>query len=193
LIVLKLHVVIASVRPGRMGLPVGAWFHAFAQKHARFEVTLVDLAAVNLPFLDEPKHPRLAEYTKPHTKAWSATIAAADAFVFVVPEYNHGAPPSLLNAMDFLYNEWLYKPCAFVSYGGPAMGARSVGVMKQKAVALKMMPMFEAVGIPFIIKQVTNGAFAPTEQNEKAATTMLDELLRWAEALQVLRPKQPSV
>ena len=135
----------------------------------------------------DPKHPRLAEYTKPHTKAWSATISAADAFVFVIPEYNHGAPPSLLNAIDFLYNEWLYKPCAFVSYGGPAMGARSVGIAKLKAVALKMMPMFESVGIPFIIKQVANGVFQPNEQNEKAATAMLDELLRWAEALKILR------
>ena len=184
---LKLHVVIASVRPGRMGLPVGQWFHAFAQKHGRFDVKLVDLAEVNLPFLDEPKHPRLGEYTKPHTKAWSAVVSAADAFVFVVPEYNHGAPPALLNAMDFVYNEWLYKPCAFVSYGGPAMGARSVGMAKQKAVALKMMPMFESVGIPFIIKAVKDGVFTPTEQNEQAATAMLDELLRWADALKVLR------
>ena len=181
---LKLQVVIASVRPGRMGLPVGNWFHAFAQKHAKFEVTLVDLAAVNLPFLDEPKHPRLGEYTKPHTRAWSATVAAADAFVFVQPEYNHGAPPAL-------FNEWLYKPVGFVSYGGPAMGARSVTMTKQKVVALKMMPMFEAVGIPFIIQHVKDGVFTPTEQNDKAAAVMLDELHRWAEALRTLRPAPP--
>jgi NAD(P)H-dependent FMN reductase len=185
--VLKLHVIIASVRPGRMGLPVGTWFNAFAQKHGKFEVTLVDLAKVNLPFLDEPKHPRLAEYEKPHTKAWSALIDAADAFVFVTPEYNHSAPPALLNALDFLFNEWLYKPVGFVSYGGPAFGARSVVMTKQKVVALKMMPMFESVGIPLIIQHVKDGVFTPTEQHERAATTMLDELLRWAEALTVLR------
>jgi NAD(P)H-dependent FMN reductase len=185
--VLKLHVIIASVRPGRMGLPVGVWFHAFAQKHGKFDVTLVDLAKVNLPFLDEPKHPRLREYEKPHTKAWSTLIEPADAFVFVQPEYNHSAPPSLFNALDFLFQEWLYKPVGFVSYGGPAMGARSVTMTKQKVVALKMMPMFESVGVPFIIKQVTDGAFTPTDQNEKAATTMLDELLRWAEAMKPLR------
>ena len=184
---LDLAVVIASTRPGRAGLPIGTWFHAFAQRHGKFEPRLVDLAEVNLPFIDEPNHPRLAQYEKPHTKAWSATISPADAFVFVIPEYNHAAPPSLLNALDFLYNEWLYKPCAFVSYGGPAGGARSVAMMKQKAVALKMMPMFESVGIPFVIKQVENGVFTPNEQNEKAATTMLDELLRWANALKVLR------
>jgi NAD(P)H-dependent FMN reductase len=184
---LKLHVIIASVRPGRMGLPVGTWFHAFARQHGKFETRLVDLAELNLPFLDEPKHPRLAEYTKEHTKAWSATITAADAFVFVQPEYNHSAPPALLNALDFLFNEWLYKPVGFVSYGGPAMGARSVVMTKQKVVALKMMPMFESVGIPFIIKQVTDGVFTPTEQNEKAAAVMLDELHRWAEALKTLR------
>jgi NAD(P)H-dependent FMN reductase len=183
----KLYVVIASVRPGRVGLPVGTWFHGFAQKHGAFEVTLVDLAEVNLPFHDEPKHPRLGDYEKPHTKAWSALIAAADAFVFVIPEYNYSAPPSLLNALDYLYKEWLYKAAGFVSYGGPAGGARSVAMTKQIVTALKMMPMFEGVGIPLVHQHLKDGVFTPTELHEKAAATMLDELLRWAEALKALR------
>jgi NAD(P)H-dependent FMN reductase len=182
-----LDVVIASTRPGRVGLPIGTWFHAFAQKHGKFEARLVDLAEVNLPLLDEPNHPRFGNYTQPHTKAWSALVAAADAFVFVVPEYNYSAPPALLNALDFLYKEWLYKPAGFVSYGGPVGGARSVAMTKQTVTALKMMPMFEGVGIPLVTQHVKDGVFTPTEQHEKAATTMLDELLRWADALAVLR------
>jgi NAD(P)H-dependent FMN reductase len=182
--VLKLSVVIASVRPGRVGLPIGTWFHGFARKHGRFEATLVDLAEVNLPFHDEPKHPRFGDYEKPHTKAWSALISPADAFVFVIPEYNYSAPPSLLNALDYLYNEWNYKPAGFVSYGGPAGGARSVAMTKQTVTALKMMPMFEGVGIPLVTQ---HGVFTPAEFHEKAATTMLDELLRWSEALAPLR------
>ena len=183
----KLYVVIASTRPGRAGLPIGTWFHEFAQQHGKFDVELVDLAEVNLPFIDEPKHPRLGQYEKAHTKAWSARIAAADAFVFVVPEYNYSAPPALLNALDFLYNEWLYKAAGFVSYGGPAGGARSVAMTKQIVTALKMMPMFEGVGIPLFTQHLKDGVFTPNEFHVKAATTMLDELLRWANALNVLR------
>jgi NAD(P)H-dependent FMN reductase len=184
---LKLDVVLTSTRPGRACLPIGTWFHAFAQRHGKFEVGLVDLAVVNLPPLDEPRHPRLGQYEHAHTKAWSATVAAADAFVFVTPEYNYGPPPALLNAFDFVYKEWNYKAAGFVSYGGPAGGARSVAMTKQVVTALKMMPMFEAVGIPLFSQFLDAGVFKATEHHEKAATAMLDELLRWTEALKPMR------
>jgi NAD(P)H-dependent FMN reductase len=57
-----LQVLIASTRPGRVGLPVGEWFVAVAQEHCAFEVDVVDLAILNLPFLDEPNQPRLRDY-----------------------------------------------------------------------------------------------------------------------------------
>ena len=66
---LKLHVVIVSTRPGRAGLPVGRWFVGRAKEHGGFEITFVDLKEVNLPVLDEPKHPRLRQYEHGHTKA----------------------------------------------------------------------------------------------------------------------------
>jgi NAD(P)H-dependent FMN reductase len=184
---LKLHVVIASTRPGRGGLPVGTWFHGFAQRHAKFDLRLVDLAEVNLPLLDEPHHPRLRQYQHAHTKAWSATVAEADAYVFVTPEYNFGPPPALLNAMDFVFHEWGYKPCAFVSYGGASGGVRSVQMTKLVVTTLKMMPMMELVAFPFYAQQLKDGVFTVNETQENAATAMLDELLRWAEALKPMR------
>ena len=184
---LTLAVVLTSTRPGRACLPIGTWFHGFARKHGKLEAKLVDLAEVNLPFMDEPHHPRLAQYEHAHTKAWSATVAACDAFVFVTPEYNYGSPPALLNAFDYLFKEWHYKAAGFVSYGGPAGGTRSVQMTKQVVTALKMMPMFEGVVIPLFSQFLKDGVFLPTEAHEKSATAMLDELLRWAEALKVLR------
>ena len=70
---------------------------------------LVDLADFNLPVYDEPNHPRLRQYVHDHTKAWSASVEAAAAFVFVTPEYNYFAPPALMNALDYLLHEWSYK------------------------------------------------------------------------------------
>src|SRR3954467_4525184 len=146
---LKLQVLIASTRPGRVGGKIGAWAFEAAKKHGKFDVELVDLVEVNLPIFDEPKHPRLRQYEHEHTKRWSAIVERADAFVFVTPEYNFGPPPSLLNAMDFLYVEWNYKPVAFVSYGGMSGGVRAVQVAKNTATTLKMAPLYEAVNIPF--------------------------------------------
>jgi NAD(P)H-dependent FMN reductase len=183
----SLHVVVASTRPGRVGLPIATWFHAFARAHGKFEPRLVDLAEVNLPLIDEPHHPNLRQYTKEHTKAWSATVAAADAFVFVTPEYNFSAPPALLNAFDYLFHEWHYKPAGFVSYGGLSGGLRGAQMTKQVASALKMVPLFESVPIPFFRQHLKDDVFTATEAHEKSATLMLDELLRWTNALEVLR------
>jgi NAD(P)H-dependent FMN reductase len=189
---LKLHTVICSTRPGRVGLPIAKWFHAAALEHGKFACELADLADFNLPVYNEPTHPRLQKYQHDHTKKWSASVAAADAFVFVTPEYNFGPPPSLLNALDYLYLEWNYKPASFVSYGGASGGIRAVQTAKLTLTTLKMAPIVEAVAIPMAPKQVNEaGNFTPSDAQVVAATTMLDELLRWAAALKPLR--QPTV
>ena len=184
----KLLVVIASTRPGRVGLPIGRWFLEQAEKHGQFELEVADLKEIGLPLLDEPKHPRFGDYQHDHTKAWSAMIRGADAFAFVTPEYNFAAAPALLNAIDYLFHEWSYKPAGFVSYGGIAAGTRSVQMTKQILTAVKIMPIPEAVQIPFFSQLMDpDGTFRGSESLEKSATTMLDELHRWGEALQGLR------
>lgn len=185
---LKLNVIVVSTRPGRVGLSVGQWFHRRAVEHGNFEVKLVDLQELALPMLDEPHHPKLRKYEKAHTHAWSALTAAADAFTFVAPEYNYGMAPSLLNAIDFLYVEWNYKPASFVSYGGVSGGMRGTQMAKLPLTAVKVMPMFEQVAIPFVGKQIDpSGAFTPTDAQHKSAADMLDELHRWATALRPMR------
>ena len=153
----------------------------------------IDLREVNLPIFDEPTHPRLQRYEFPHTKAWSQLIGEADAFVFVTPEYNFGTPPALNNALHYLYLEWNYKPAGFVSYGGIAGGARGVQMTRQTVAALKMVPIADAVHIPFIARAIEDGRFKPTPENEKAARTLLDELHNWTEALAPLRHRGQQV
>lgn len=176
------------MRPGRVGLPVARWFQERAHAHGLFEVELVDLLELGLPFMDEPNHPRLHEYTRQHTKDWSAMVDGADAFAFVTPEYNHGLSPALKNAIDFLHNEWQYKPVGFVSYGGVSAGTRSVGMLKQVVSTLKMYPIGDTVSIPFVARFIDDeGELDANETMEKAADSMLDELLRVSDALAVLR------
>jgi len=186
---LVLDVIVASTRPARAGLHVAHWFLERAIDHAGFQVELVDLAQVDLPMFDEPRHPKLRHYEHDHTRAWSAIIDPADAFVIVTPEYNHGPPPALVNALDFLAREWAYKPVGFVSYGGVSGGSRSVQMTKQIVAALKMVPLFEAVTLPFFREHLDldSGRFDPGEIQERAATRMLDELVKWATALRTMR------
>ena len=106
----RLQVIIGSTRPGRVGPVIAAWFADRARGYGGFEVELVDLAEVNLPLLDEPNHPRLAQYQHEHTKRWSEIVTRGDAYAFVVPEYNHSMNAAVKNAIDFLHHEWHYTP-----------------------------------------------------------------------------------
>jgi NAD(P)H-dependent FMN reductase len=186
---MKLHTVISSVRPTRIGPAIARWFNDYALKHGKFDAELVDLKAFNLPVHDEPEHPRAGKYAHEHTKVWSSSVAAADAFAFVVPEYNFGPPPSLLNAFTFLVREWGYKPCAFVSYGGLSGGTRSVQVTKLMVTGLRMMPMVEGVAIPMVATMLSQDkqTFTPNDLINTSAQQTLDELFKWATALKTMR------
>ncbi|HET8941237.1 MAG TPA: NAD(P)H-dependent oxidoreductase [Rudaea sp.] len=186
----KLHIVICSTRPGRIGPSVANWFHGFAQRHGKFANELIDLADVDLPMYDEPVHPAKRDYKHDHTKRWSASVAAADAYVFVTPEYNYSPPPSLVNALDYVYHEWSYKPCGFVSYGGVSGGLRAVQAVKMQITTLKMMPMMEGVMVPMASSKIdVAGQFNSNELIDKSAATLLDELHYWAEGLKAMRAK----
>jgi NAD(P)H-dependent FMN reductase len=167
---------------------VAEWVFNYVKKYKEFNTELVDLAEVNLPLFDEPNHPRLKQYTKEHTKRWSAIVDSADCFILVTPEYNFGMPPSVKNALDYLYAEWNYKPIGFVSYGGVSGGTRSVQMIKATVTTLKMMPMYEAVNIPFFTKNINDEEkFIAVEAQEKGADAMMKELLKWTKALKGLR------
>ena len=187
----RLSVIIGSTRPGRAGLPIADWFTDRGRAHGGFEIDVVDLAELNLPMLDEPNHPRLRQYTHQHTKDWSARVAGSDAFVIVTPEYNHGYSAALKNAIDYLHHEWHYKPVGFVSYGGVASGTRAMQQLKQVVTALRMLPLTDAVNIPFHTQFLDDdGRVQANEVMEQSADVMLDELLR-VEA--TLRPLRESV
>lgn len=188
-----LMILIASTRPGRVGLPVGEWFRERAVLHGGFRVKVVDLAELNLPFMDEPRHPRLRHYVHQHTREWSAMVERADAFAFVMPEYNYGFSAPLKNALDYLHHEWAYKPVGFVSYGGVSAGTRAVQMLKQVVTALKMMPVPEVVSIPFVQQFIDDeGQVRANATMDAAADAMLDELLRWVEALRSVREREAA-
>jgi NAD(P)H-dependent FMN reductase len=184
----RLTIIIGSTRPGRAGLPIAQWFAEQARAHRGFEVQIADLAEVDLPLLDEPHHPRLGQYLHQHTKDWSAIVADSDAFVIITPEYNYGYPAPLKNAIDYLQREWTDKPVGFVSYGGVSAGTRAVQQLKQVVTTLRMVPVVEAVSIPFHPQFIgEDGRVQANEIMEHAATAMLDELVRLEGALRPLR------
>ena len=116
----KIKIILGSVRDARAGLNVAKWVMEQLETStldADFE--LIDLKEENLPLYNEPLAPAARkEPIHEHTKIWRNKISASDGFIFVTPEYNHGYPPALKNAVDYLYHEWKDKPVGFVGYGG---------------------------------------------------------------------------
>ena len=168
----RIMLVIASVRPGRVGKPVGDWVASHLERDD-VELDIADLAELALPFMDEPKHPRLRDYRHEHTKAWSERVDAADAFVFVTPEYNHSYAPALKNALDYLLHEWRGKSVAFVSYGGVSAGTRGVAALGPVLMALGLTAI-ESVHIPNVAPRVRDGSFSPADETAEAMARVAD-------------------
>lgn len=184
---MKLMIVVGSVRPGRIGLPIAEWVKGAAEADGRFDIDFVDLAELALPFMDEPAHPSIRQYTKPHTFAWSERVDAADAFIFVTPEYNHSFSPALKNAIDFLAQEWWRKPVGFVSYGGVSAGSRGVTALEPAILTVGLVRTGASVEIPFAGKSVADGVFSPDEKVSAILGKQLEELVGLSTALAPLR------
>jgi NAD(P)H-dependent FMN reductase len=185
---LKVAIIVGSTRPGRKADTVAQWVHGIAQTRGDAEYEVVDVADYNLPLLDEPVPPSLGQYSKPHTKAWAAKIAAFDAFVFVTPEYNHGPSGALKNAIDFLYREWNNKAAGFVGYGS-AGGTRSVEQLRLVMAEVQVATVRNQVALSLFTDFVNFTDFKPAAHHEKSVHGMLDQLIAWGTALRPLRVK----
>jgi NAD(P)H-dependent FMN reductase len=180
-------IIVGSVRPGRVGLPIAEWVRGEAEKTGKFDIDFVDLKELALPFMDEPAHPKMRQYTQPHTIAWSDRVDAADAFIFVTPEYNYSYAPALKNALDFLNNEWWRKPVGFVSYGGVSSGTRGVVGLLPSIVGLGLVRVGANVELTFGGAQVVDGVFQPIEKELAILAHELDEIAALSDALAPLR------
>jgi NAD(P)H-dependent FMN reductase len=165
---------------------VGKWVFELAQRRTDAQFESVDLAEFNLPLLDEPVPPSMGQYSKDHTKRWAAKIASFDAFVFVTPEYNHGIPGALKNAIDFLFAEWNNKAAGFVSYGS-AGGARAVEHLRLVLAEVQIATVRNQVMLNLFTDFENFTTFKPHPRHEDSVTKMLDQLIAWGGALKQLR------
>jgi NAD(P)H-dependent FMN reductase len=183
---LQILVILGSVREGRTAEPVGKWVMAQAATRADLACELVDLKEWNLPFYPFAKPPAAGGYADPLQIRWAEKIGRADGYILIAPEYNHGPPAVLKNALDFVYAEWNRKPAAFVGYGGNG-GARSIEQLTCVARELQMAPLEGSVHIMGVWGKVRDGAFAGDERDLKWLGHLFDELTWWGKALKAAR------
>lgn len=116
---LKVKIILGSTRENRFSDKVGEWISQEIKKHENVVIEILDLRDYDLPFYDE------AKANDEKVKKFQNKINEADAFIVVSPEYNHGPTAVLKNAFDWAYEDWNYKPIAFIGYGSVG-AARSI-------------------------------------------------------------------
>ena len=186
---LKVAIITGSTRPGRKSEAVARWVHGIAAKRSDASFEVVDIAAFDLPLLDEAIPPSMNQYAKPHTKAWAAKIATFDAFVFVTPEYNHSTSGALKNAIDFLFREWNDKAAGFVGYGG-AGGTRAVEHLRHIMGEIKIADVRAQVALSLFTDFENFSTFKPAPHQETAVNAMLNDLVAWGQAFQTMRAQR---
>jgi NAD(P)H-dependent FMN reductase len=182
----KIGIIFGSTRPGRNGEQVAHWVLQHAQQRTDATYELIDLAEVGLPLLDEAMPLSMGQYADEHTRAWAKTIASFDGFVIVTPEYNHGIPAALKNALDYPYAEWNNKAVGFVGYGTHG-AARAVEHLRGVAGELQMADVRAQVSFTLATDFEFYSVFKPGDHHLPVLTQLLDQLTAWSTALAPLR------
>lgn len=146
---LTIGVIVGSTRINRFSEKPARYVFDELGKEESIVPELIDLRDWALPFFDEPISPAASKgvYVNGLGKRWADKVGEMDGFIMVTPEYNHGYPAVLKNALDWVFSEWNGKPVGFVSYGGVG-GARAVEQLRQVVIELRMHPIRNAIHIP---------------------------------------------
>jgi NAD(P)H-dependent FMN reductase len=195
---LKLQIIVGSTREGRNADRLLPWIVRRATAHEAFETQLLDLREWPLPMFAEHAGSigdwADPTYSDPLVKRWNATIAEADAFLIVTPEYNHSISGELKNAIDSVFASFAlrHKPLLPVAYsGGIAAGARAVEQLALIAIEAEMVPLRNSVLVPFVTNAIDETSGAPKDRMADAALAVgLDDLAWWAGILARERANQ---
>jgi NAD(P)H-dependent FMN reductase len=186
-------VILGSTRPGRFGERPAHWITERLGKRDGLQVELLDLRDYPLPFFADEISPARAprKYRTPEIERWGKKIDAADGFVLVTPEYNHGYSAVLKNAVDHLSVEWKHKPASFVSYGSTG-GARAVEQLRLVAIEMEMAPLRHALHVlPDVMFQARGnpqiGDAELLKSLESRADLLVEDLVWWTKALAAAR------
>lgn len=191
----RIQVIMGSTRQGRFVEQPANWIFEKLKQKKDVEAELIDLREWPLPFFDEPVSPSMMatmrkDYVSELGKKWARKIGEADGYIMVVPEYNHGYPAVLKNAIDYVYSEWNNKPIAFVSYGGSAGGTRSVQQLRQVAIELQLIPIRNGIHVPMYWTKLDDKGVLQMDSYNENAEGLLNQLISWTKSLKAIREEQ---
>jgi NAD(P)H-dependent FMN reductase len=189
----RILVLYGSYRTNRSGIRLADFI--VAGMRARGEsVEFVDAKIVGLPMLDRMYKEYPTGSAPPAMEALAAKIRAADAFIFVVGEYNWGMQPGLKNLTDHFLEEWFWRPAAIASYSaGRLSGARSSTLWHGTLSEMGMVVISSTLAVGPIAHTLSTGGEPIGEAGQalqKAFPRFADDLAWWTEASKSQRARK---
>ena len=180
---LRCVILYGSVRETRQGIKA-ARFIVDQLARRGHSTNLIDPLEQRLPLLDR----MYKEYTKGNAPAALEALAeiyrAADGFVVVSGEYNHGIPPALKNLLDHFLEEYFFRPSAIVCYSAGAFGGVRAAMQLRMTLGELGMPSVPSIfPIPHVQDAFDDGGRAKQPALEQRVGRFLDEFEWYAEAL----------
>jgi len=190
----RILVFYGSYRSDRQGIRLADF--AVRKLRARGDdAELIDAKAVGLPMLDR-MHKEYPPGTAPAAmEELGVKIREADAFLFVVGEYNWGVQPGLKNLTDHFLEEWFWRPAAIASYSaGRLAGTRASFAWHNTLCEMGMVVISSTLTVG-PIGETLNEAGEPIDQRgaalEHAFPRFADDLEWWTEAAKSQRGRRP--
>jgi NAD(P)H-dependent FMN reductase len=182
---IKLALIYGSDRENRFCDTVANWAIAQISKTDEFDLTTIDPAKMNLSG-------QIGRESKADLSEFRNRVKEAEAFMIVVPEYNHGYPAALKFLIDAEYEGWRAKPVSFVSYGGFSGGIRAVEQLRQVFCELHATTVRDSVHLSNAWgKFDRDGNLIEPQVPEKMFADTARQLKWWANALREARKSEP--
>lgn len=187
---MKISLIVGSIRDNRLGERVAKLVEAEARKMPDWEVEVLDLKAINLPLYHDAVQPYAMNKSYPDQAVtkWSEAISSSDGFLFVTPEYNHGLPAPLKNAIDWLYPEWGDKVAAIIGYSsGIGGGIRACEQLRLTLAHCGVATVQTNLTIPYADKNISPDGQPVEDKIVGTLQKELSQLDKWARALKSSR------
>ncbi len=182
-------VIYGSVREQRLGIRA-ARFVVRQLSGRGIAATLVDPLEHRLPLLDKRYKDFEPGKAPPEMEKLHRLFSAAEGFVIVTGEYNHGVPPALKNMLDHFMPEFFLKPSGIVSYSYGSFGGVRAAVQLREIVAELGMPSISSTfPIPAVQEAFDTDGNALDKTYEQRIKRFFDEFLWYADALATARAK----
>lgn len=179
-------VILGTSRQGRASEHAAHFVVDHVAKHADMHTDLIDIRNIRLSIDDAGEAIKDSKF--------SATVAEADALIFVVPEYNHSFPGLLKHVLDTNLKEYIHKAAGVCGVSaGPFGGARMIQ---------SLLPVLRELGLVTIFSDVYFGSAGKLFDPATGSITdpayggrldkFLNELIWMARALRFARENIPA-